>query len=86
MQKEYNLLKSSMNSLKRVRDSCGKFEDKLELALSDESEGGCQITENEMNNLYIALSDISRESDFCKIIMRDTLFGYRLDSRKATNG
>jgi hypothetical protein len=75
-----------MHSLKRVRDSCLKFEEQLEKSISENSDGGEEITDREFTKLYNALNNITKQSDICKIIMRDSLFEYRERKGESLDG
>jgi len=75
-----------MHSLKRVRDSCLKFEEQLEGSLSEFSEGGEDITDSEFRRLYSALNNISNQAEICKVIMRESLLEYRGEKGELQNG
>jgi hypothetical protein len=77
MSKEFRLLKASLKSLKRVREACTAFEEVLDFAVSEESENGADISDNELCELHMALNNINREAEVCKLILRDSLYEYR---------
>lgn len=77
MSKEFRLLKASLKSLKRVREACTAFEEVLDYSVSEESEDGANISDSELCELHMALNCISRESEVCKLILRDSLYEYR---------
>jgi hypothetical protein len=75
-----------MHSLKRVRDSCLKFEDQLEKCICETSDGGELITDSEFRRLYGALNNITKQAEICKVIMRESLIEYRSNTGEFVNG
>jgi len=63
MEKKYRILRETMGSLKRVRESCVRFEELLEGSVCENGDLGEKISDHELGELYLGLSQITREAE-----------------------
>ncbi len=84
MEKKYRILRETMGSLKRVREACVRFEELLEGSVCENGDLGEKISDHELGELYLGLSQITRESEICKLVLKESIRTYRTEGELET--
>ena len=79
------LLQSSMTALKGVRSACLSFEDTLSRAVHEDSDGGSNITDDEMISLEWKLGNLVNQAERTRIILDEAIRKYE-SNRKYCEG